>query len=522
LGHLKVDSLLRTTFLILALWFMDACGATAAPCTGLTGFYIGHANTLQGKSEVTLNLLCDGGRYRAQFFTSDGDHNGDAITNGPARVTAKFDTGVALGTADLIQKDNVLTGTFNLGDDPGTLEATRVGDSKAADAMKPRLDSTPAQWRQDVRTLAERLPKMHANAFFSLKKSEFDAEIAALYRLAATANGDEMFVGLKQITKSIGDGHTGMGDPSDRRVMPIEIERFGDDFRVTAVGPGLDRALGARVVKIGSMPIARVWSRVLTLTSRAESQGFRDADAPVFLARGYALHGLDIIPDRNHAVYTLKDNAGHLSDLDIRGLAPGQDVKMKSIYRADALRYQRPDDGFWCNILPVSQAVYCNWRSYEDLRAKAAKMFTLIGKSYPRKLILDMRDNGGGDNTVGFSEIIKPIKARADLNARGHLYVLIGPLTFSAAMNNAVQFQDETNAILVGQTIGERPNSYQEPRQFHLPNSHLVVRASTRWYAFRKKGPNKVAPDKEIVPSWRDVVNGRDAVLDWVLNRPAR
>jgi hypothetical protein len=37
-----------------------------------------------------------------------------------------------------------------------------------------------------------------------------------------------------------------------------------------------------------------------------------------------------------------------------------------------------------------------------------------------------------------------------------------------------------TEATLVGQTIGKRPSSYQEPRQFILPNSHLVVRYSTR------------------------------------------
>ena len=112
-----------------------------------------------------------------------------------------------------------------------------------------------------------------------------------------------------------------------------------------------------------------------------------------------------------------------------------------------------------------------------------------------------MRHNGGGDNAVGYAELVKPIEARADLNARGRLFVLIGPLTVSAAMNNAAQFQDETAAILAGQTIGERPNSYQEPRQFRVPNSHLVVRASTLWYAFRKKGPNVVAPDREIIPT---------------------
>jgi len=31
-----------------------------------------------------------------------------------------------------------------------------------------------------------------------------------------------------------------------------------------------------------------------------------------------------------------------------------------------------------------------------------------------------------------------------------------------------------------------------------------------------------VAPEKEIVPTWDDVRNGRDPVLDWVLAQPAR
>mgnify|MGYP001557379158 FL=1 len=144
-------------------------------------------------------------------------------------------------------------------------------------------------------------------------------------------------------------------------------------------------------------------------------------------------------------------------------------------------------------------------------------MFALIDKTKAEKLILDMRDNGGGDNTVGDADIVKPLVKRSDINRKKHFYVLIGAETFSAAMNNAAQLQDETNAILVGETIGEKPNSYQEPRQFRLPNSHLIVRASTLYYEFRKKGPNEVAPDKTIIPSWADVKAGRDPVLDWVL-----
>ncbi len=113
------------------------------------------------------------------------------------------------------------------------------------------------------------------------------------------------------------------------------------------------------------------------------------------------------------------------------------------------------------------------------------------------------------------------MRERPDLNRKGRLYVLIGPLTFSAAMNNAAQFADETEAILVGETIGERPNSYQEPRQFQLPNSRLIVRVSTLWYAFRKTGENAIRPDRTIIPTWPQVRAGRDPVLEWVLAQPA-
>ena len=48
------------------------------------------------------------------------------------------------------------------------------------------------------------------------------------------------------------------------------------------------------------------------------------------------------------------------------------------------------------------------------------------------------------------------------------------------------------------------------------------MRASTLWYAFRKHGPNVVAPEKEITPTWDEVKNGRDPVLEWVLAQPAK
>ena len=84
-------------------------------------------------------------------------------------------------------------------------------------------------------------------------------------------------------------------------------------------------------------------------------------------------------------------------------------------------------------------------------------------------------------------------------------------------MNNAAQFRALTAATLVGETIGEKPNSYAEPREMVLPHSHLTVRYSTRYYSFAPGGDNVIRPDREIAPTWDEYRVGRDPVLDWVL-----
>lgn len=152
-----------------------------------------------------------------------------------------------------------------------------------------------------------------------------------------------------------------------------------------------------------------------------------------------------------------------------------------------------------------------------NLYTGSKEMLGLIARHNPDQLAIDLRQNSGGDYTVGERWLIHPIRGLASINRRGHLFVLVGAVTFSAAMNNAAQFRSQTAALLVGQTIGEKPNSYAEPREMMLPNSHLTVRYSTRYYKFSEGGANIIRPDREIIPSWADYKAGRDPVLDWVL-----
>jgi hypothetical protein len=143
-----------------------------------------------------------------------------------------------------------LQGRFISGDDKGTIELLRTGDARVAAAPEPNSRLTPQQWHEDLASFARELPKRHANAFHFTARERFEAAVAALDAKIDHLNPDEIYVGMDQVASLIGDGHTYVGFPADDANLPIAIRQFGDMYRVVAVGPGNENALGAGIVRI--------------------------------------------------------------------------------------------------------------------------------------------------------------------------------------------------------------------------------------------------------------------------------
>jgi hypothetical protein len=216
------------------------------------------------------------------------------------------------------------------------------------------------------------------------------------------------------------------------------------------------------------------------------------------------------------------DDAGREFAIEVRTHEPGASTTSIRPYRNPLLYRENPESSFWCRYLPDGATLYCNVRAMRNLYGVSKDVVNLPTEKHPDKLAIDLWQNGGGDYTVGKRYLVDPVRQLADINRKGHLFVLVGAVTFSAAMVNAAQFRAETNAILVGQTVGEKPASYQEPRNMCLPNSHLTMRYSTRYYDFSFGGEKIVGPDEKIVPTWEEYQAGRDPVLGWILKYPQK
>jgi hypothetical protein len=385
-------------------------------------------------------------------------------------------------------------------------------NARAADSETLTLST--AQWRDDLQFIARELPKRHKNAFHFTSREAFEASVTELDRKLPQLDAAHIYVGLMRIVNSIGDGHTYLRFPADCDDFPLRVARFGGEYRVICAAPQFAKAVGGRLDAINDTPVDRVHDLIFAVTPQDETQQLREAQVSSWMTKGILLHGLDVTSASGRARFRLIDDKGEKHSVDLR---PDGTQERQWAFAKPPLFRERPDETFWYTWIPEARAVYCNWRSYDDLRQKSRGLFDLIEKERPDKLVVDLRQNGGGDYFVGLANMVSRIRNLKEINRKGHLYVLIGPFTFSAAMSNAAHFRQKTAATLVGLPIGEKPNSYQEARHVTLPNSHLYLSYSVRFYKFVETGENMIRPDQTIETTWADFKSGRDPVLEWVL-----
>jgi hypothetical protein len=498
---------------------VDLCHAE-----GPTGYFTGTARSRQtGQLEIALNLRCHNGTYTGELATPLGTY---AITGGHAdsgRVQLLFAAGSDVGTIDATLQGETASGRFVISSDTGLIALRRAGDSRPGRWDSPVLDLGTTEWHEDLAFFGREIVARHGNAFHSLTRSRFDSALTLLDKQLGSLTGDELYVELDKIANLIGDAHTYVVPPQDSPQFPIQVRRFGGAYRIVAVTNGNEPLLGTRLLKLQDQPVAVVMQRLLGLTPAAEHPSLRQARAERFLRMGLMLHGLGLTPARDTVTLSLADDAGRQFRVSLSAVPRNTQrlVTWKDAFTNVPLYLRHPGTAFWCQHLRDARAVYCSFRGYDSLASHAAALRSMVGTARPEKLVIDMRQNGGGDYTLGLKHLIEPLSRVPYLNRRGHLFVLIGANTFSAGMANATQFRSRTGAILVGETIGEKPNSFQEPREMRLPNSHLIVRYSTRYYRFVDQGPNAVEPDHSVVPTWAEYRAGQDPVLEWVLRYPS-
>lgn len=499
-------------FGLASLWLT---GAAYAEC--LPGKYAGTGGEAgQDPFPVLITIVCNDQSVAGQIESPFGAVpilRGET-TPGRWRIEADFD-GQPL-SAEAALSEGEWRGSYVLGGSTGQFQLRRDDTATFAslNAQQPvRTDLTTEEWRADLAALAHEITTRHANAFHAIDRESWTAAVAALDERLPTMSPTTAPVALRELAARIGDGHTAVRLPETRR-LPIGLFWFGDDLRIVETDAAHAELLGARVLRIGDRSAGDAHRTAQRLIAR-ENRWADLAATPYLLRREDVLTYFGMAEPGGGARLRVRLADGARRDLT---LAFAQNAEATAyVAGAPPIWRQLPSEGLWWRELPGG-VFYINFRTYDQLRTKSAQLFAEIDRLQPARVALDMRDNGGGDFTVFRESVLPAIRERAWLNRPDRLYVIIGREMFSAAMSNAADLRLQTNATLVGEPIGERPNSYQEVRFFALPNSGLRVGVSVEYYeALPGAGnPDAIEPDVSRPPTWRRFRLGEDDALEWI------
>jgi hypothetical protein len=246
---------------------------------------------------------------------------------------------------------------------------------------------------------------------------------------------------------------------------------------------------------------------------------------PYYMILPDVLESLGIIKNANQVTITLSDKKGKAQKVTMNPISWNYNFlnipKLK--IEPQPLFLSKMDDPYWFKLLPEYSTVYIQFnvvtqkeeQSIEDFNMELRKQIT---QNKTENLILDLRHNHGGDGSL-LPPMLKTIMNFEFKNPNGKIFVIMGRGTFSAGQNLLTDITNFTNAILVGEPSGSKPNHIGDAGWFQLPYSGLKGIVSTQFHQTSTAEDNRkwIAPHIPVSLSSTDYFNGTDKALNVIL-----
>lgn len=436
------------------------------------------------------------------------------------------------------------------------------------------------QLAEDIRFWHKVMEESHVNLYHSISREALGKmETELLNRYADSIAQTDAVLLFGKLSAALNEGHIGM--PSNAVTdsqytnslrFPFLLQKAEDDQWIVDRDLSSEQKLGinAAILEVNGRSVTELNQQFREYYGGLET--WRKQQIASYVRKLLFLHGIGS-PYRIKA----RKEDGTLIDYMVQGYSRQQADSLNKVLTATV---SNPGDPYTFTMLPDNIA-YINYRhmvspSTLPFSTFLYNSFTKIKEANAIGLIIDLRENGGGNSVFGDSLIgyfsttpymlsggmkwkssshykeyqrllqqsgvnmdtrfynsikdgdtyayvnkqkRKPINSA--LTFTGRTAVLIGPNTFSSANMLADGIRSYRLATLFGEPTGEPGNDFGEMYQFMLPHSHIIARASTKMFTRADGDENNfdpILPDILVKPSPGDLKEKKDPVLESAVN----
>jgi hypothetical protein len=403
--------------------------------------------------------------------------------------------------------------------------------------------------KADLRFLRGKLERMHPELYRYTSKAELGSLFDSLESVIAGPMDEQQFLSLLELVPArIRNGHT-MILPSAAameyygtrgRSLPFLVGSFQGRLCILENNSAdTSIAVGSEVLCINGRSAAEVWRQLM---ARKIRDGFNETYPEWLLDQYFSAYYRFCFGEPDAFLLELKGRAGEVFQKQIRALTRDSVNYYRRRRYGQAHPQVEAGMGIVARLNEDSGVAVLKIRSFDpgvllsrykqDYRHALDSAFGWLEWVRVRRLVLDLRDNQGGDFPPARYLLAHLVSSPTQFlyggpQARvirpaahwfaGKLVVLINGGSFSATAIVAAILEREKRAVFVGEETGG--NKYiisGDPAEVLLPYTKISCYISTVVYRIGRGVNNGhgVMPAYPIKPDMEDVMMGRDRELD--------
>lgn len=405
---------------------------------------------------------------------------------------------------------------------------------------------SPHQWCEDIEYMVTRLEIMHPNLYASISKEKFQGYTRNLLERASHFNDNEMIIGINELLAHLKSLHTfclpivftsGIEELKQQyRYYPVQFHPFKDGLFITAASAQYAKIVGMKVTGFGPLPADEVFNRLGRFTAADNDITLLDHIPRYYMNDGPMLHFIGASEHSDRLTLHLIGSDGTVHDYEIETVpeieraltypfassTPNLIAMNRESANPIPLYLRQPRDNYWFEYLPEYRTVYLQiniltHKENELFDLFCNRMFRFYDEKQARRLVIDLRLNGGGNHIE--LPLIKGILNRPDLDQPGCLAVIIGRTTVSAAQHLTSELKWYTRAVFFGEPTCSKPNQYGAIRWINLPHSKLRIGCAVDYYQDAQPFDFSMQTDPDIYITLcsSDVKDNADPVLEAAL-----
>ena len=424
----------------------------------------------------------------------------------------------------------------------------------------PAHAASVADWRRDLDEMVQHVRFTHPDPFTRVGEYTWLRAVQALEDDLPGLSEEQRVVRAMRIMAMLGDAHS-MLEPHSEAFgawYPLRIVEFTDGYFITSTHQSMADLAGAQVLAVGGHPVAEAANAARDLISadnewwRRESLyamfnaglmkglGYADSQTGVLslslrLRNGQVVER-HITPMRGTGAFE-PDQASldwRFARTEVSGPYPIPSHDYISAFlgiRGDAFRTldaTRPPYFSMrsLNALPLPQqdAYYIMINIWHDTGNETvpdffARAMREVDAQHPRRLIIDLRENPGGDGSLG-GPILRELLSRGPNPPWRELYILVGGRTYSASTLVIYPILQNVPATVVGEPMGGAWQMFGDYSTFQLSRIGMELRVSAELHSVSPSTDLRtvIPVDYPAQFSFADYASGRDPAVDAILS----